>query len=128
MGLCGCKEDCIPLFKEAAKISSPFVTRVYRNKGQFLHWHRTACMISSTETERNHIYYKRLNSRAIGVQFGRHKCSKQKLFKVNTGVTSKQRNYINKYLLNTDISKESQCLMSTEKSQINFIGIKCLNS
>jgi len=126
--LCDCEENCIPLSKEAAKISSPFVTRVYQNKGQFFHWHRTACMISSTESEKNHILYKRQNLRAIGVQFGRHKCSKQKLLKLNKGVNSTRRKYINKYLLNTLISKESRCLTSTERSQINSIGIKCLNS
>ena len=121
-------ENCIPLFKETAKISSPFVYSVYRNKGQFIHWHRTACMISSIETEREHSYYKRHNLRAAGVQFGRRKCSKQQLLKVNKGVTSKQRKYINKYLLNTNISSESQCLTSTGRLLISSIGTKCLNS
>jgi len=126
--LCDCKEKCIPLFEEAAKISSPFVYRIYQNKGQFIHWHRTACMISSTESEKNHILYKRQNLRAVGVQFGRHKCSKHKLLKLNKGVTSKQKKYINRFLLNTYTHKESRCLTSTERSLINSIGIKCLNS
>lgn len=124
-------EKYIPLSKEAAKISSPFVTRIYRNKSQFIHWQRTACMISSTETEKNHILYKRQNFRAVGVQFGRHKCSKHKLLKLNTGVKSKQKDYINnnRYLLDTyhTLSKNSsRCLTSTERLLTNSIGTKCL--
>jgi len=124
--LCDCEENCVPLYEEAAKISSPFVTSVYLNKGQFIHWHRTACMISSIETEKEHLYNRRHNLRTGGVQFDRRKCGNQQLFKVNKSVTAKQKKYIRKYLLNTNIS--SKCLMLTEKSLINFIDTKCLNS
>lgn len=120
--VCGYKENCVPVFEEAAKISSPIVTSVYPEKGQLFHWHRTACMISSIETEKEHLYNRRHSLCAGLVQVDRRKCGKQ-LRKVNKSITVKQKKYINRYLLNS--SKPSKCLILTEKSLINFIDTKC---
>jgi len=115
--VCGCKEHCVPVFEEAAKISSSIVTSVYPEKGQFFHWQRTACMISSIEKVCRQSICARL------VQVHRRKCGKQSR-NLNKSITVKQKKYRNKYFLKSE-SKPSKCLISTERSLINFTDTKC---
>lgn len=82
---CDCGAYCIPLPKGAAKISSPFVTSVNHNKDQFIGWHRTACMISSIEKEKEDIS-KRHHLCAIQVHPVHRKCYKHQESKSNISV------------------------------------------